>query len=167
MSDNDMGDRKMNEVEEQNRNPEAGKMGKKDKTAGKLRLIKGGAQGCSEPQQSERLKHPKRPQWSKRPTRRELREEREATTSRIVNKRFVNAGACFGLAAFLVSFLLPEYNDHAVIIGICAGVLLYIGLHLVNLVKQARQLAYKLGFFILSTLLLAALIYTFIVNLRG
>lgn len=167
MSDNDMGGRKMNSEEEQNKKPTTKKAGKINRAAGKLKLINGGASKRSDSHLHERLKQAKGSKRTKRPTRRELREEREETSCRVVNKRFVNAGVCCGLIAFLGSYLLPEYKSQAPIIGICAGSLVYVGLHIVNFVMYSRQIAYKLGFFILSTLLLSALIYTLVTSFRG
>jgi hypothetical protein len=163
MIDNELGGRRMHDDEGQIKKPVAGKKGAKRKASGKLRLINGGAAERTEPRHSERQKPLKGLKRSKRLTR----EEREEKTNRAVNRRFVNAGACFGLIAFLGSYLLPEYKTHAPLIGLCAGALVYIGLHIVNFVKYYRQVAYKLGFLILSTLLVAALIYTFFSFLRG
>jgi cation transport ATPase len=134
---------------------------KKSKTKSNLRLVKGHAQDIDPPERAKNIKRSKPRTW------REKRREREATIVRVQNRRFVHASVGFGLIVFLVSYFLPEYHSSSVIIALCAGSLVYIGLHLVNFVRESWMIALKLGYLILSTLLIAALLYSFIHSLWG
>ncbi len=88
------------------------------------------------------------------------------TGNRQMNISFIKAGIGFGLVALVMSFIMQDFREHFVVIGICAGVLVYVALHLVNFVLESRQVALKIGLFVVSALLLAALLYTFIMSVK-
>ena len=162
MADSDMGG---SEEREKKAAPKKKLKRDKDRANVKLRLIKGKKVDHDEPRErSAKAERSKRQSEIKQRMRRiqRIRRKRLASHPKIINLTFAKAALVFGVLAGWIAYLLPAYQPKALLIAVCAALLVYLGLVIVTFFRESRQKALKLAVFLTAVVLLIILVYSFL-----